>query len=563
MDPSQIGPYIVERKLGAGGMGTVYLAHHQESGQEAAVKVLPASLAREEGFVARFSREIDAMTRLKNPHVVELYNSGVDGETYFYAMEFVDGETLTARLKRVRRLDWKDVVGLSLQICGALKAAHDAGIIHRDLKPSNLLLTTDNTVKLTDFGVAQIFAGAKLTVTGGVIGTAEYMSPEQAQGKRVTKKSDLYSLGAVMYVMLTGRPPFTGKSAVDIVQKHKYGQFDKPRTFVPEIPQFLDDVVCQLLEKDPEKRFPDAYVLSLRLKEALKRAELVDKELTLMTGDFDGSSATIATGETSGSVPTKATSPVSAGIGGGTLMRDLVRSEIERTHQTSSLGQWLNNTWVLVGLLALVIAGGVLWFRKPNLTPERQFEAGVALMREEEGSDWLKARDDYFLPLVSLNRDEWEPRVAPYLDQIERYELKRSLRNPSLRRAGKLTSATSEPERILNLARSYFESGDVARAERTLLALKRLVESDPKFETVCRLADSLLGELNSGISPADRDSFRKESLLRAEALDNEGKKGEARGIWKSIIELYEADPHAAQDVDTARKRLSEEKTAGP
>src|SRR4051812_35870132 len=215
-------------------MGTVYLAHHAETNREAAVKVLAPTLAREEGLVARFMREIDAMHKLKNPHVVELYDHGVDGPMHYYAMEFVPGETLTARLRREKRIDWKEVIVLSSQICVALKAAHDAGIIHRDLKPSNLLLNPDNQIKLTDFGVAQVFAGSKLTITGGIIGTAEYMSPGQARGQRITKRSDFYSFGAVMYVMLTGRPPFSGKSTLEVIQKHKYGRFDKPRLVVPD-----------------------------------------------------------------------------------------------------------------------------------------------------------------------------------------------------------------------------------------------------------------------------------------------------------------------------------------
>ena len=170
MNPSCVGPYLIDRKIGAGGMGTVYLGRHNETGQEVAVKVLPPSLAREEGFVARFTREIKALKLLRNPHVVELFESGVDGEQrYYYAMEYVDGETLTKRLHREKRIDWKETIQITVQICSALKAAHDAGIVHRDLKPSNLMLARDGTVKLTDFGVAQVFAGTKLTATGGIM----------------------------------------------------------------------------------------------------------------------------------------------------------------------------------------------------------------------------------------------------------------------------------------------------------------------------------------------------------------------------------------------------------
>ena len=211
MIPEQVGPYRIERKIGSGGMGTVYYGVHEETDQIAAVKVLPASLAREPGFTLRFSREVEAMQTLINPHVVRVFESGVDeNETYYYAMEYVDGTTLSKYIREQGRVPWRKVIDISIQICSALKAAHDAGIVHRDLKPSNLLIDSEDQVKLLDFGVAQVFASAKLTKTGGIIGTAEYMSPEQAKGQRATKKSDLYSLGAVMYAMLTARPPFTG-----------------------------------------------------------------------------------------------------------------------------------------------------------------------------------------------------------------------------------------------------------------------------------------------------------------------------------------------------------------
>ncbi len=505
MEPTHVGPYQIERKLGAGGMGTVYLARHSETGQSAAVKVLPPSLAREEGFVARFSREIEALKRLKNPHVVELYDSGVDGETYYYAMEYVDGETLSARMKRLRRLEWRDVIDISVQICQALKAAHDAGIIHRDLKPSNLMLTEDGQVKLTDFGVAQLFAGTKLTVTGGVIGTAEYMSPEQAQGKRITKKSDLYSLGAVMYVMLAGRPPFVGKTTIDIIQKHKYGQFDRPRTIVPEIPYWLDDIVCQLLEKDPDKRFADAYVLSLRLKEVVKKVELSGKDVTLTTGNFDRSTAT-AVDDTSAKTAEQ-------GPGGGTLMRDLMRAEIDHRTQPTTVGQLLNNTWVLVGLLVLLVAGGFWWFRDRNPTQDEN---------------------------VSNSSPRWKTRSA----------------------------TAAEPERVIDLAKHYYESGDVPRAERTLSALLPLLKGDSEqesaYQTVQGLLDDLRGNRSQQRKP-NRDILLRAAMERADRLQKSGNSDGAQEIWAGIVELYDSDrdPHVVEHVEVARKKLNEEKTAGP
>src|SRR5262249_13901552 len=151
-------------------------------------------------------------------------------------------------LHRQGRVPWPDVLDAALQICPALKHAHDRGIIHRDLKPPNLLRTLEGVIKLTDFGIAKLFAAQQLTSTGGVVGTAEYLSPEQAAGKIATKRSDLYCLGVVLYTLLTGRTPFEGLTAADLLHKHLYGQFDRPQALVPDLPHDLDDIVCQLLE---------------------------------------------------------------------------------------------------------------------------------------------------------------------------------------------------------------------------------------------------------------------------------------------------------------------------
>ena len=274
MIPVRIGPYLIDRRIGAGGMGNVYLARHETTGEVVAVKELPAALAREEGFVHRFNREIEALQKLDCPNVVKLFDSGSEDGTYFYSMEYVDGDTLTARLRRDRRIPWPEAVEIARQICVGLKHAHDAGVVHRDLKPSNLMISKQGIVKIADFGVAQVFAADRLTSTGGIIGTAEFMSPEQVKGSRTDKRSDLYSLGAVLYTMLVGQPPFLGTTASDIMQKQRFGRFDPPRKYVPEIPVWLDDLVCQLLEKEPDKRPPDAFVTAKKLMEVVKKIEL-------------------------------------------------------------------------------------------------------------------------------------------------------------------------------------------------------------------------------------------------------------------------------------------------
>lgn len=550
-DPTEVGPYEIERRIGAGGMGTVYLGHHKETGDRAAIKVLPPSMAREEGFVARFDREIAALKQLTNPNVVELFENGADADTYYYAMEYVDGETLTERLHRNKRLEWRETIDIAIQVCSALKAAHDAGIIHRDLKPSNLLIDKEGNVKLTDFGVAQVFAGSRLTRTGGVIGTVEYMSPEQAQGKRANKQSDLYALGAVMYAMITGRPPFSGKTALEVIQKHKYGQFDRPAMYVPNIPHWLDDLICQLLEKEPEKRVADAFVLSRKLQEILRKVEFSQRDPDATVAADNGSrrsemAATIAANDTG-----EHHSP-----GVGTIMRDVLKAEIEQIHGPSPIERVLNNTWVLLAMLGLLIAGGVWWFRARELTPDERFAAGAAVMEQPAGDEWLKARDEYFKPLIEKDPETWSAKVSPYLRRIRVYELQKRL--TPRKRGAKDAVPQTDSERFAVLAIHYREMGDLASAASTLEALVALTENNDDEQPVYELAQQMLEEIREQKqSQANRLRWLETSLKRAENHLESNQIEQARRIWRSIVALYGNDPAARKPVSRARRLLKE------
>ncbi|QDT35513.1 serine/threonine protein kinase [Thalassoglobus polymorphus] len=535
--PATIGPYFIERKLGSGGMGTVYLGRHQETDEFAAVKLLPASMAREAGFVARFDREIAAMKQLTNPHIVELYENGEDLGSYFYTMEFVDGETLADRLEREGRIPWREVIDYSVQVCSALKAAHNAGIIHRDLKPSNLLIGKDGTIKLTDFGVAQVFASGKLTVTGGILGTAEYMSPEQAQGKRATKQSDLYSLGAVMYVMLTGRPPFTGKTALDIIQKHRFSQFDSVKRLVPEVPFWLDEVVCQCLSKKQEDRYPDAYVLSLRLKEIPKKVDLKEQQESEYS-------------ELVGTAETMADVAPGASLGdevGGTLVRDLFRAQMDAEKPDSKLHRLLDNTWVLVGVLLLTCGLVYVLFRINTPSQEQLFQRGEDLMDRPAGLAWEAAKKDYFLPLIEADRERWEPEVTPYLDQIEIYELRKTLFGKATKQQ---PAPKSEAEAIILQAMELRRQGRLAEARSKLMAFYELLGSSEEDQNLSALLIQMISEITNEMPP-DRLDYVRAALERADTFLQEGQVERAIAIWFSIKKLYDSDPDAVELVDQA------------
>jgi len=274
MDPERLGPYRIVRKLGRGGMGTVYEGVSEETGEPAAIKALSASLAGEPDFRQRFEAEIGTLKKLNHPNIVRLFGFGEQDEVLFYAMELVDGHSLEDELRHGRRFDWRETVDIALGVCRALRHAHDRGVIHRDIKPANLLLTAEGRVKLSDFGIAKLFGYSRLTTAGNVLGTIEYMAPEQADGRPVGPKADLYSLGGVLYALLARRPPFRAKSLAEMLEMHRSAIPEPVRKHAPDVPEEMQQIIGELLAKDPADRIANATVLARRLEAVLEALSL-------------------------------------------------------------------------------------------------------------------------------------------------------------------------------------------------------------------------------------------------------------------------------------------------
>jgi serine/threonine-protein kinase len=263
----QFGPFTIDKELGSGAMGTVYRGRYTKSGQVMAIKIMAPGIGSTNAVAAdRFEREITILKQLNQPNIVRFYGSGKQQGMRYFAMELIDGESLDRVMSRRGRMTWEEVVELGKQLCSALQHAHEQGIIHRDLKPSNIMVTKDGTLKLTDFGIAKDMDLEGLTATNCTVGTASYMSPEQCKGERVlTHKSDLYSLGVMLYELVTGRKPFQADSAMEMFMEHVNGKFERPSRLVLDIPIWLDTLICQLLEKSPEKRPLDANMVAATL----------------------------------------------------------------------------------------------------------------------------------------------------------------------------------------------------------------------------------------------------------------------------------------------------------
>ena len=265
------------RLLAQGGMATVELAHDTELDRPVALKRLAQDLAVNDEFKQRFLREARLAARLSHPNIVAVYNVGEEEGRPFIVMEHVESETLSDLLRRRQRLEPAEAVTLALQVCAGLETAHDAGLVHRDIKPQNLLLTATGTLKIADFGIARSLDGTRLTEAGTVLGTAAYIAPEQAAGETVTAAADVYALGAVLYELLTGRPPYVAESLTELFLKQRHGSITPVRELAPDVPAALEDTVMRALARDPRYRPESAAALAGELRGAPTAVTRIDR----------------------------------------------------------------------------------------------------------------------------------------------------------------------------------------------------------------------------------------------------------------------------------------------
>ena len=250
--------YEITQLLGEGGMSYVYKATDKQLQRTVAIKTLKPNYVEQEKFVERFKREAQTAANLNHPNIVQIFDWGI-GDEPFFVMEYIEGNTLTSIIANKKIVSMNDILFIGAQVASGLQAAHSQGLVHRDIKPGNIMITPQGKVKVTDFGIVSLQnEESDITKTGSILGTASYISPEQAQGKPVSKESDLYSLGTVLYELITGRPPFEGDTPIATATKHITDKPEKLSTFRGNIPKGVENAVLKLLHKYPKDRFKNA-----------------------------------------------------------------------------------------------------------------------------------------------------------------------------------------------------------------------------------------------------------------------------------------------------------------
>lgn len=275
------GRYKILDMIGGGGMANVYLAHDMILDRDVAVKVLRLDFSNDEEFIRRFHREAQSATSLAHPNIVNIYDVGEEDSIYYIVMEYVDGQTLKQYIQQHSPVRVETALDIMQQLTSAISHAHQNHIIHRDIKPHNILIDREGNVKITDFGIAMALSATSITQTNSVLGSVHYLSPEQARGGMANKKSDVYSLGIVLFELLTGRLPFSGESAVSIALKHLQSETPSIRRWYPSIPQSVENIVLKATAKDPFHRYDSAEDMEQDLRTALDPARMNEERFTI------------------------------------------------------------------------------------------------------------------------------------------------------------------------------------------------------------------------------------------------------------------------------------------
>jgi eukaryotic-like serine/threonine-protein kinase len=376
------GRYKILDMVGGGGMANVYLAHDMILDRDVAVKMLRLDFVNDEEFIRRFHREAQSATSLAHPNIVNIYDVGEENDLYYIVMEYVAGTTLKQYIQQNSPLRVEEAIGIMRELTSAISHAHHNHIIHRDIKPQNILIDPDGTVKITDFGIAMALTATSITQTNSVLGSVHYLSPEQARGGMANRKSDIYSLGIVMFELLTGRLPFSGESAVSIALKHLQSETPSVRRWNPNIPQSVENIVLKATAKDPFHRYNSVDEMEEDLRTALDSERMNEPKFVIPVDD-----------EATKAIPV---------ITNDKPLKNLDETLVHSNEKTDSTANSTNKgkdpkkkrkKWpiVLISTLLLVILLGLSAFFLPGMLEAKEIKiTDVSGMNEDDAVSKLK-----------------------------------------------------------------------------------------------------------------------------------------------------------------------------
>jgi len=527
MTGERVGNWLLGAELGRGPMGVVYAARNADDRERtAAVKVLTHDATRTKPFLDSFPANLLFLHRLNHPNIVKFYEAGVHNGAAWYASELVEGQDCATLLKTRSRkpgepgLPWaEEVVPLAVQAARAIKHAHHRSILHRDLKPGNFLIAKDGSLKIADFGIAKVFDLAPLALPADPFGTAGFLAPEHFTGKPLTRRSDLYALGGVLYAVTAGRPPFAAGSAAEFLHKHCYMLPDRPAQFVGDLPGDLDDLICELLSKDPGRRPATAAAVLEALDQLRGKLERKGKKVSWPADPGDASGPMPAlpdTGDDGDAEPATAR-PI--------MSRPIV---------------------VVPGFLVfLAIVLAVIFWPRPSA--EELYARAEPLMKSDQPADWDKALDDYLDPLSSRYPD-WQPKQveADRTRLRDRKELRRAVEQSAK------ADYDSEAERLYHQGRKLAESGNPSSARRVWASVVEAFDGIPAEERWVALARQGLEDLVR--KPPTKFAYKglDAALAHVASLKESGKGVEAAKALEALADLYRDDPDALAIIRAAQ-----------
>jgi len=523
----KLGPFDVDRQLGVGGMGVVYLASHRDSGQHVALKVLSPAFTADKKLNDRFVREIEILKKLDHPNIVRYLGSGRSGEQRYYAMEYMDGGSLDTVLERKGQLTWEQTIKVGLQLCSALEHAHANGIVHRDLKPGNLFITKKGRLRLGDFGIARDNDATALTAAGKTVGTYAYMAPEQIHGKApIGPKTDIYAMGCLLFQFLTGEVPFVGGNAAEMFMKH----LDEAPASVCErnfdCPIWLDRVIQRMLAKDPDDRPFDALAVQQLLQDVRTRVE--DQSSLAQHAMTGGPVDTVVTDKDR------------------TALRTAIGTPKRKKKKKKKEPLW-ERGWFLALCLILVVGGVTyaLWPPSEAVLFQR-IQAGMKVK-----DDWTTLQGREIASYLERFPDgEHSTEVRIYNDEIDMNLAERR----AMKRVRTKQAPKTEAEARYVEAKRFEDFGDRLTALQQYESIANLFKDREDDRAFVNLANKNILRIREAGTP-DRIEIVNSNLRKADELARRGELIAAEKLWDSVVNLYGDNQELSRQAEYARQCL--------